>query len=125
MTSKTSRLDPRTNDPYINRYGRMELASPREELAQRFDVLVNTRVGTNLLDVSYGIDYEWIKAHSQIMEPEQAFLLELIKRIDKKVEPLILNFDVLGINEMGSMLTVHMLLRGSNDVSTEARMNIQ
>lgn len=125
MSSRTSRLDPRTNDPYINRRGRMELASPREELAQRFDVLVNTRVGTNILDISYGIDYDLIKTQAGMTDPETALLTELITRIDGKAEPLIANFDVLAINSYGNHLVMHVLLRGTNNITTEARLNIQ
>ena len=103
----------------------MELASPHEELAQRFDVLVNTRVGTNILDISYGIDYDWIRANAGNSDPEQAFLTELITRIDKKVEPLIGSFDVLSINMVRNVLNINMILYGTNGIKSEARLSIQ
>jgi hypothetical protein len=122
MPSKTTRLDPRTNDPYINKNGRLELASDKEEILQRFDVMAHTQVGTCPLNISYGIDYDWIKR--QDMSPDNAFLLELIRRIEEKVEPLLGSFDVVSISEIGNSIGVQLTIRGTNDLSSDASVII-
>lgn len=124
MTSKTTRLDPRTNDPYLNKNGRLELSSEEEEILQRFDIMVHTQVGTCPLNISYGIDYEWIDNQRDELQPEQAFLLELAKRIDRKSEPLLANFDILRVSSLGNTITLEMIIRGSNEVSTNTSVTI-
>lgn len=125
MVSKTSRLDPRTNDPYINRNGKMELASQKEEILQRFDLLVHTQAGTCPLNISYGVDYEWIKNQYEDMQPEQAFLLELAKRFDRKVEPLLANFDITEVRRIGNVLVLDMIIRSTSEISTNTSVSIQ
>lgn len=123
MPSKTTRLDPRTNDPYINKNGRLELASEKEELLQRFDLMTHTQVGTCPLNISYGIDYDWIRRQSS-MSPENAFLMELVRRFEEKVEPLMGSFDVLDISSVGNSINIQILLRGSNDISSNTSVTI-
>ena len=93
VTSRTIRLDPRTHDPYFNKNGRLELATKQEALAQRFSVLVNTKVGQCPLHYEYGLDYDYIKK-AQFMKTEEAFFQELMRKFEEGVEPSLYGFTI-------------------------------
>ena len=123
MPSKTTRLDPRTNDPYINKEGKLELSSDKEELLQRFDLVVHTMAGSCPLNIDYGVDYEWVK-NQRDLAPDQAFLLEMTKRIDRKVEPILANFDIEEVSLLNNEIVLRMIIRSTNEISTNASVTI-
>ena len=121
MTNST-KLNPYTNDPYINAQGKLEITSESQELMQRVDVLLHTRVGTIPYFPEYGIDYEWL-SRQDIYNYNEAFFMELANRIDLGVEPYIETFDLDGIYIDGEMITIDITVHGKN-TSVKTMVNV-
>lgn len=120
---RTTLLNPRTNDPYINKEGKLMIATDNEELGQRFDILVHTREGSEPLNVEYGIDYEWIK--KQTLEPETVFFMDLAKKIEDGVESIIQSFDILSMEKYPNGVEIDVILRGTRGENIRTSVGIQ
>jgi hypothetical protein len=125
VTSRTVRINPRTNDIYFNKQGRMELASKEEALAQKFSVLVNTKVGQCPLHYEYGLDYDYIK-NSGFMKTEQAFFMELTRKFEEGVEPNLYGFNVLSAydNPLAKTITFQVQVTGKDRTTATAEVSI-
>ena len=124
VTSRTIRLDPRTNDPYFNEYGRLTLASKKEALSQKLGVLVNTNVGQCPLHYEYGLDYEWIK--DAPFKTEQALLMELTRKFEEGVEPGLYGFNITSVyeNPITKTLTIYMTVTGKDKTTADVEVTI-
>ena len=125
MTGRTTRLDPRTNDPYFGRSGKLEICTNEEEIIQRLDILMHTHVGTIPTNLSYGIDYKWIDQNAGTFTAENALLMDLIKRIETQVEPAITSFEINEVTEFGRTITLNVTVRGRNGVEANSKVSIQ
>ena len=123
VTSRTIRLDPRTNDPYFNEYGRLTLASKKEALAQKFGILVNTKVGQCPLHYEYGLDYEWIK--DAPFKTEQALMMELTRKFEERVEPGLYGFNITSVFEdtITKTLTIYATVTANDKTTAEVEVS--
>jgi hypothetical protein len=112
MDGRTTRLDPRTNDPYFGRKGKLQLTNSSEDIKQRLDILMHTHVGSIPTNLSYGIDYKWIAKNVEIFSSENALLMELINRIQLNVEPAIESFEITSLRDVGNILEINMTVKG-------------
>ena len=124
--SRTIRLDPRTNDPYLDKSGKLVMATIQELIGQRFDILVHTMAGSDVFNPSYGLDYKWVKNNTN-MKQETAFFLELTRKIDERVEPILNGFDIIEMSSSPDrkMVTAVIEVKGSNGDSVIAEVVTQ
>jgi len=115
--SRSTVLDPRTNDPYLDEKGRFVIAAKQQELVQRFDVLLHTNWQSVPTNLSYGIPYRLIEGLiANGTKPENAILIYLIQKIQENVEPLLTGFDINGItiDNDAIKVTLNVTLKGKN-----------
>lgn len=122
VKSRTTRLDPRTHDIYVNRAGKMEIATKEEEIAQKFSILVHSNVGRTCLNERYGLDYDWIRNSG--LKFHQAFFMELARKFEEKVEPILEGFSLGEITKIGHVAMINVNVRSSegNNVNLEVNM---
>jgi len=125
VTSRTIRLDPRTNDPYFNEFGKLELASKQEALAQKFGILVGSNVGQCPLHYEYGLDYEWIKNNST-MTTEQALFMEITRKFEEGVEPGLYGFNIVDIfdDAIRKTVTIYVEVVGKDNTKATAEVSL-